>query len=291
MCLTSKRTPTNNLVVRLEERSRVFWVVLSLVLILGIGFFDYKTGYELSFSLLYLLPISLTTWFAGRSIGIVASVIGACIWFAADLFSGHPYSHPAMAYWNSLIRFGIFLIVTLLLAALRKAHDQEKVLARIDDLTGAVNSRFFYELVQIEMDRFQRNNRPFTVAYIDLDNFKSINDRFGHNMGDKVLRTTVRQAKNQLRKIDIVGRLGGDEFVLLLPETDQAAARAAVYKIQISLLDAMRRNQWAVTFSIGVLTCIQIPQSIDELLTQADHLMYLVKKQGKNSISFSVYKG
>ena len=240
----------------------------------------------------YLFPISLVTWFGGIRIGVATSVASDLSWFIADAISGHPYSHPAIPYWNTAIRFSVFLIVAMLMFALRKAYENEKGLARIDNLTGAANARFFSELVQMEISRSQRNKQPFTIAYVDLDNFKSINDHFGHSMGDKVLCTIAKQAKRHLRKVDVVARLGGDEFAFLLPETDQAEAQVAISKIQNHLLDEMRRNNWPVTFSIGVLTCINMSQkTTDELIRQADDLMYSVKNNGKNSICYSVYVG
>jgi len=242
--------------------------------------------------LFYLLPISLVTWFTRRRrLGVLASITSALVWFIADITSGNPYSHPAICLWNTLIRFSFFIIVTLLLSALRKTHEVEKEFARIDTLTGAINARFFSELVQMEIDRSQRYKHAFTIAYVDLDNFKTVNDNLGHSMGDKVLQTIVKYVKGQLRKIDVVGRLGGDEFAFLLPETDQAAAQVAISKIQIGLLDEMHRNNWPVTFSIGVLTYINLPQTSDELIKKADDLMYSVKNNGKNSIIYSVYSG
>ena len=181
--------------------------------------------------------------------------------------------------------------MVLLLSALKKAHRHEKKLARIDNLTGAINSRFFYELMQKEIDRSQRNLQPLTVVYVDLDNFKFVNDNFGHSVGNQVLIAVVEQAKSHLRKVDVIARLGGDEFVFLLPETDQIAAHAAILKLQVCLLDEMRSNNWPVTFSIGVLTCLEPPQTIDELIRQADDLMYSVKDNGKNSCNYSIYTG
>lgn len=278
--------------IHFKEKSQPFWAIAGLVLVVGVGVVDVLTGYELAFSLFYLFPIALVTWFGGIKIGVATAVISDIGWFAADAVTGHPYSYPAIPYWNAGIRFSVFLIVALLIAALRKAYENEKELARIDNLTGAVNTLFFYELVQMEIARSQRNKQPFTIAYVDLDNFKSVNDNFGHNMGDEVLCTTVQQAKLQLRKIDAVARLGGDEFASLLPETDKAEAQVAISKIQIRLLDEMRKNSWPVTFSIGVLTCIDMPQkTTDELIRRADDLMYSVKNSGKNSIRYSVYAG
>jgi diguanylate cyclase (GGDEF)-like protein len=276
-----------NILTPLEKRSRALWAIVGFLLVFLIGLMDILTGYEFAFSLFYLLPISSATWFAGRRLGVTTSVVSAFIWFVSDVITGHPYSHPAIPYWNTAIRFGFFLITTLLLAALKQAHEHEKELARIDKLTGAVNRSFFSELVQMEIDRSQRFGHPFTLAYIDLDNFKAVNDHFGHSSGDKVLYTMVQQAKSQLRRTDVVARLGGDEFAFLLPETDQDAAQIVISKVQNSLLNEMHRNDWPVTFSIGVLTCINAPHTTDELIRQADDLMYSVKNNGKNSIGYS----
>lgn len=276
------------MISRLENRSQPFWAIIGILLVVLVGVLDVLTGYELSFALFYLLPISLITWHAGKRLGVVTSVISAFVWFASDVMSGHPYSHPAIPYWNSAIRFGFFLITSLLMSALKKALEDQEQLARTDNLTGAVNKSFFSELLQTEIDRSQRFGRPFTVAYIDLDDFKMINDRLGHSMGDKVLFTSVKQAKRQLRTTDIIARLGGDEFAFLLPETGQSEARIVISRVHGCLLEEMHRNDWSVTFSIGVLTCIDMPHTAEELIMQADDLMYSVKNSGKNSVRYSI---
>ena len=98
--------------------------------------------------------------------------------------------------------------------------------SRSDPLTGVANSRVFLELLKREIARARRYKRPLTLAYLDLDNFKSVNDILGHAMGDKVLQTVVSTVNANIRVTDVVGRLGGDEFVLLLPETDMQGARS-----------------------------------------------------------------
>jgi diguanylate cyclase (GGDEF)-like protein len=287
--VTRIRVTSMDIITNLEKRSKPFWVMTGIILIAGIGVADFLTGYEIEFSLFCLIPISLLTWFAGRRLGVLASIVSAIVWLAADLASGHPYQNAAIYYWNTGIRLAFFLNVTFLLSALKKAFEREKELAKTDNLTGAVNARFFSELVDLEINRTLRYRHPLTVVYLDLDNFKTVNDRFGHTMGNKVLNTIVENARDHLRKTDVVARLGGDEFAFLLPETDQAAAQVIVTKIQSSLLDEMNRNNWPVTFSIGVLTCIvHIPPTSDELIKQADDLMYSVKNNGKNGIGYSV---
>jgi diguanylate cyclase (GGDEF)-like protein len=279
-----------NIVTTLEKQSKLFWIITGFLLVTVVGLLDFLTGYEIGFSLFYLFPIGLLAWFEGKQLGIWAAVLSAIVWLFADIASGQIYSHPAIYFWNSMIRFGIFIIVTLLLSALKKALEHQTELARTDSLTTAFNARFFYELVQFEIDRFQRYGHPFTVVYVDLDNFKIANDMLGHSVGDKILYAVVAYARGQLRKIDMIARLGGDEFALLLPETDQLAAQGALVRLQAALLNEMRRNNWPVTFSMGALTSITMPKTIDELMRQADDLMYQVKNNGRNGISYSVYE-
>ena len=279
------------IIASLEKRSQFFWATAGLALIVAVGIVDFLTGYEIAFSLFYLIPISLVTWFAGRRLGIMAAIASALTWYITDIASGRPYSHTAIHFWNTGVRTSFFFIVMALLLALRKALEHEKELARIDHLTGAVNARFFSYLAQREIDRSRRYKHPLTVVYIDLDHFKTVNDQFGHNTGDKVLRTVANTASSQLRVMDVVARLGGDEFAALLPEADQEDAQVIVSKVQRSLLGEMRKNDWPVTFSIGVLTCTEMPGTVGELIKMADDLMYSVKKNGRNNVSYSIYTG
>ncbi len=275
----------------LEKRSKKFNITLCFVLIGTLFVFNFLIGHEMAFSLFYVFPISLVTWLIGRRAGIVASLVSVCAWIVADVSSGHSYSHIYIPVWNTIVRLSFFIIITFLLSSLKISMEHEKKLARIDYLTGAVNTRFFYELVQMEIDRFQRYERPYTIAYMDLDNFKSVNDRFGHSMGDQVLRIVVSSIRKSLRKTDVLARLGGDEFALLLPETDQESAQVAISNIQGNLLEGIRQNNWLLTVSIGVLTCNSALHTTDELVKIADDLMYSVKNDGKNAIKYSMCSG
>lgn len=274
---------------RLERASWKAIFIAGYAAIIVLGIFDYLTGYELAFSLFYVLPISLITWLLGRSHGIAASVVSAVTWAIADVATGHPYSQSFILLWNTLIRFSFFLIITYLLAALRMAFSREKALARTDSLTGALNSRSFYAIIQMEIDRLERYGNPFTLVFIDLDNFKAVNDQLGHATGDQLLQTVVAYAVNHIRKLDVIARLGGDEFVVLLPQTDLSAAQIATAKLQSGLLEQMHKNAWPVTFSMGVLTCVRLPASPNELLKAADALMYTAKREGKNSVRYATY--
>lgn len=268
-----------------EKLSKSVWVVGGLVLLCGVGILDYLTGPDLSFSLFYIIPIAMLSWVTSNQVGVVISFISAGIWLVVDVLSGENYFHPITYFWNAAIRFGFFL-VTVLLLKIGKDLEIEKGIARTDYLTGAVNSRYFNEIIQMEIDRSNRYRHPLTLFFVDVDDFKSINDQFGHSAGDKVLETVVWAMKKHLRKTDIVARVGGDEFAVLLPETDKDVAKIAVSKMQREILKEMRANHRPVTFSIGVMTFTTPPVSADEAINMADKLMYSVKNNGKNNIAY-----
>ena len=153
-----------------------------------------------------------------------------------------------------------------------------------------MNTRSFHDTAQRELDRSIRYKHPFTVAFIDIDNFKVINDTFGHIFGDMVLRAIVQNIHRNLRKTDTIARVGGDEFAILLPELDADTARVAISKMQNKLMEEMLKNKWPVTFSIGVIT-LNSPTdlSVDNILGIADKMMYSVKNYGKNDIKYATY--
>jgi predicted signal transduction protein with EAL and GGDEF domain len=146
-----------------------------------VGVADLLTGHELALSVFYVIPVALVTWSAGLGLGIATSVISSGIWVTAEIADGQ-YSSPFMLVWNALIRLAFFLIITYLLAALRKAMRRLEESSYVDNLTGAANSAFFYDSLGKELDRLGRYGRPLTLAYMDLDGFKSVNDEFGHRM-------------------------------------------------------------------------------------------------------------
>jgi diguanylate cyclase (GGDEF)-like protein len=277
------------IIQQFEKWNKTTWLPLGLGLIFGIGIVDFITGYELAFSLFYLLPICAVVWFLGKRFGVLFSVLASIVWFFADYFSGHQYTDQITYIWNTAIRFAFFVIVTTLLSSLKEALEREKALSRIDRLTGAMNGEYFYEIIRAELDRFIRYQHPFTLVYIDLDNFKKVNDQYGHSTGDALLRKVIATIKDKTRKTDIVARMGGDEFAILLLETDSLTAQLIIPRIQQHLLNEMAKSQWSVTFSIGAITFTAAPKSTREIFKLADDQMYTVKQAGKNAVSYSVY--
>lgn len=193
----------------LNTRDRTFHIITGFLAILAIGLVDFFTGYELGFSLFYLAPIVLLSWYTTPLIAMGGCGTCALAWVIADIGAGHQYSGVFIPYWNTVIRLGIFIVVAMTFMAFRRSIEREKQLSRIDFLTGAISSRFFREMLAAEVERSVRYDREFTIAYIDLDDFKAVNDNFGHDAGDWLLRQFVQIAKANLRKTDLVARLGG----------------------------------------------------------------------------------
>lgn len=270
-----------------KKQSLLTSLVVSLLLILLIGILDYTTGYEFGISLFYLIPVSISLWFAGNLAGGIISVLSALVWLMADVSAGKTHVYMAVNYWNAFIRLGFFLTVILILSSLKRSLEREKELARTDNLTGAVNSRIFMSTLKMEIARTHRSRAPFTLSYIDIDHFKTINDRLGHSTGDAALKTVAAIMRNNLRETDVLGRLGGDEFAILFPGLGSDDAQVAIPKIRSQLLDEMKKYDWPVTFSIGVLTINRARHSVEDYIKKADDLMYTVKKQGKNSIRYA----
>ncbi len=274
----------------LESRSKLFLIILGLLFVIFQGAVDYLSG-DFSLLIFDLIPIFMVTWFAGKLPGILISLASATSWFIIDVITTPGHSHPLVHYWNLGVKIIFFMTIVYVLLELKKALFHEKELARVDYLTGALNVRAFAEFSQREMDLSRRHKRPFTLAYIDLDNFKMINDRFGHNLGDKLLHLAVETIKGSLRTTDVVARLGGDEFAIFLPETGYESAGVVVNRIKDTLTDVMRQNGWPVTFSIGVATYLDPIDSVDGMIRKADGLMYSAKNCGKNTIKYEVLGG
>jgi diguanylate cyclase (GGDEF)-like protein len=262
--------------------------IFCLMAALFIGVFRFLTGPEFALSLFYLLPIAVATWYAGRWVGIMVSLASATSWLIADLNMLPSFSGIWIPCLNETFRLSVFLIITLTLAKLKITMDNYKALGRTDPLTEVLNRRAFYDLAEMELNKARRYQKPLSVLYVDVDNFKQINDRLGHHAGDALLCSTAKTIKSNIRAIDIIARFGGDEFVVLLAETGPESIALVARKIRGKLLQLMQNKNWPVTFSIGAVTFENPPCSVDELIDAADSQMYFAKNSGKNRIHYKI---
>lgn len=262
-------------------------VLAGVPLVLMISLLDHWSKHQLSLALLYPVPVALAAWRGGFPCGVLVALTATVSWQAADLYSGAEWS-PIICLWNGIVRFGVFTMTSSLLARLRLSLLHEKALARTDSLTGAANGRTFYETVCLEVERSLRTSGPLTLAYLDLDNFKQLNDHYGHAAGDRALRQISQTIRENVRSGDLLARLGGDELALLLPDTDANQAQAILNRVRGLVARIMEAEGWPVTLSIGAATFPQPPRDVDLLVRHTDSLMYRAKHGGKNRIEHEV---
>ncbi len=262
------------------------WTVVALCAIVVVGVIDYSTGPEITFSVFYLVPVAVAAWLSGIAMALAASALAAATWLLAEVTSSRATSSAFVYAWNFGARLLFLLLVAVLIAEMREMLVRERTLSRTDPVTALPNARAFRELADAEIARAARYGDPLSVAFIDIDDFKRINDTWGHAAGDRLLACIGRAIRSHVRASDVVARYGGDEYVLLLPVTDEHAARIVVAK----LADEARRACAAhgdVTLSIGVVSCGAQRLSVDFLLERADALMYEVKAAGKNGARYT----
>lgn len=275
--------PLNHLLSKLSH-VQILSIALACVAIVGIP--DYLFGFEISLSIFYLWPVGLATWYAGLYFGVAIAMISAVAGVAADVSEGHFVFHPAIMSWNGLLHLAFMLVVVYLLNKLHAHIENEKQLARLDPVTGIFNRRAFHEHLQHHLDLAEREASSIALAYVDLDDFKQVNDLCGHEEGDRVLRLIASTLTESVRRTDVVARLGGDEFALLIVDADRNKAEHVITKIRQSLAQVFAHEQTAITSSIGcAIFHVPLPD-VRSAVSAADALMYQVKSQSKNAVVF-----
>ncbi len=192
---------------------------------------------------------------------------------------------------GSLMIEGVLTTLVNVIGSIRAIYNYTKELehhASRDPLTGLFNQRMFWDLAANEMHRARRHNHPFSLLVLDLDNFKMVNDRYGHIFGDTFLQMLAGKIELFLREGDILTRYGGDEFAVILPETDREEAYAAAVRVLESLkaitLESPDGSQIKATASIGLAVYPDHAEELNALFMIADNMMYKAKKEGKNKI-------
>jgi diguanylate cyclase (GGDEF)-like protein len=256
-------------------------VVVAGCLFALVAWVDLVTGEQLSVSIFYTGPVFLLTWFVSRRAGVAGAFV--CAGARLTLALGADRSVPKLiAIWNTDVELGLFLLCAFAFGTMKNALDREQALSQTDQLTGVASRRAFFDRLELEIERSRRDGSTMTLAYVDLDDFKVVNDRLGHAAGDAVLRRTAQQMLYWLRATDFVARIGGDEFVILLPRTDAAAGRRLLTELSSRLLDATEVE--VVSLSVGAICFGPTEEDIDELLGRADAQMYRVKSEGKRGV-------
>ena len=254
-----------------------------ILLTLGVYWVNVLTPPAARLGILYIIPVLLVTWTEGLAWGIVFAVVTTGF-REAIAWVQMPADTPMV--WRVVTGVAYLAVLGVAMAGLQTLRRSQAQLARLvtqDALTNVLNARAFADRLTQELDRNRRYPRPLALMYMDLDNFKVINDTHGHQTGDAVLRLVADSMRSSVRHADVVGRLGGDEFAVLMPETDAALADAAAKRLIAGLRNVFKGTP-NVTASIGVVSCAATDASTDDLLRRADQAMYDAKKSGKDRV-------
>lgn len=263
--------------------------LLILLITAVLGMIDLATGYEYSFSVFYLLPVSIAAWYDQYKITVLTIMLSGMTWLIADIHAGHPYSNTFIPFWNAFVRLGFFSIVAFLLIHVRKNWQEMKNLAMKDQLTSLDNSRALDIEYRILRKLNFRKQSLFAVGIIDLDGFKAVNDTHGHHRGDEVLLQFSQVLKKSCRSSDIVARLGGDEFAIILLDIDETQAYLCDHHLRTLFAESGLNQKYGVDFSMGLAILSELPENLEDATKTADQLMYQSKSLGKSQTTIQSF--
>ena len=288
VCLSLSRHPKNLLVVLL-----LFAMEVIAHAVVAVNAFGWDSGYH------YYILIFVPFIFANEGgtfflrfviIGVLCSAYMLIHHSVQGVEPGIPVSAELLNFMFYSNVMGVFTAIAYL-ASMHRIHvldveSELKQIANTDVLTGLKNRRYLLELADIERNRCDRNKTKLSLAVLDIDDFKIINDEFGHNAGDAVLLQVASLIKNSVRKQDYVARWGGEEFLLLLPDTDKKGALklADSIRCQIAALPIVTEDKnISVSVSIG-LSEFAPNEVFDSAFVRADNALYSAKGSGKNKV-------
>jgi len=275
--------------IKISYAGRVLLISTEVFLISFLGyesgnFMSFEMGKYISLDVLYCLPIiqtaHLTAIHATRrhdtQISTLVGMAVALVWSATEMAIIWPDFPMVVFVLNTFTRSVAFTVIGRVVIKLWR----EREYAHKDLLTGLATRLELLERLQIEQNRSERTGSPYSVLFIDIDRFKSMNDLFGHQVGDEALVVLANILKESSRRADVSARLGGDEFVLLLPDTDQQSCNIMIKRIEASTRQTFEERLWPISVSIGQATKIgKDNKGAEGLIQSADENMYEEKKR------------
>ncbi len=242
---------------------------------------DVKVGAGWSLGLFYSLPIAFIAWRLGAKAGLVAAVAAALGWHLMVKTTGVP---PLDTLPGTVTRTVSYGLVALLVAEMRALFEHERGLARHDGLTGALVGRSFRDVLETEVAAARSAGRSLALAYVDLDDFKQVNDRAGHCVGDEMLCLFAKAARGALGPLDHLARIGGDEFVILfVGHSGQERRIIEAFHREVSAQLARARHPLTCTLG-AIIVNAGVASEAGDLVRRADAAMFEAKRAGKGRI-------
>jgi diguanylate cyclase (GGDEF)-like protein len=262
----------------------MFWRFLLVVVEVAlITYLDYQlAGTYYSLDVFYCLPVIQAARLGAirtmrrtdTQTSTLVGVISAVAWSVAEAAIVWP-TYPLAAFaMNIFTRSVTFTVLGRVVTKLWK----EREYSRKDTLTNLANRLEFTERFETEQLRSERSGSPYSLLFIDIDQFKTLNDSLGHHVGDQALKAVSLILRNNSRNVDTVARIGGDEFVLLFPETDEYICGILLDRIKSVSEKKFKAEGWSISLSIGHVTVTGRTKTVEEALHEADENMYTMKR-------------
>lgn len=267
--------------ISITRLGRLRLMLAALLLTALIGTLDYMTGVRLRLFPLYFVPVAMVAVGCSRREAVIGALLATCTWGLAN----HGTDQANWIHGVNLVSQAVaFSVIALLVNGLKSQAAYQEGLALTDPLTGLANARAFRAAAALELERQRRGGHLLTLAYLDIDDFKQVNEQLGHVGADELLGAVGRAMRDCVRATDLLARVGGDEFALLLPHTDDASARFVLNRIQRRVAASATDAVPSLTFSIGGVVFPAAPPDVDAMLSESDALMYEAKAKGKNLV-------
>lgn len=231
-----------------------------------------------------IATLAMSAWFCTPRMAIITSILAVLAWSWMEITT------PDWTQWlpGHLARLIVALGLVVWISRLRRELISARQLARVDSLTGLPNRQALIEAIEAELSRAKRFTRSFSIALMDCDGFKEINDLRGHLIGDDVLRRYGQVLQRQTRRFDCAGRWGGDEFLIVLPEINQDDAKLFAERLRAALRHEIERDYPTLTCSLGVVTFPGAAANWEDCVRQADEAMYTAKRLGRDQTRFEL---
>jgi diguanylate cyclase (GGDEF)-like protein len=276
---------------RLRRLPDLLIFAIGMAVVAGIAAFKMTAGHDVPVADFFLIPVAAVGWLVRRRFyAYFAAVLTAAVTVVIAVV-GQAQAPMAAALAGAGVRFVLYLVVLALLGAIRTMQVARETEARTDHLTGAVNARAFGEAAAVELERSLRYDRPLSLLYLDVDDFKAVNDTFGHASGDAVLAQFSHVLRCTVRTNDLVARLGGDEFAVLMPEANRFAAVAVARRVRDELGRVTIPDGRSIRVSMGIASYLRPPSTVDAMIHDADTLMYSAKEHGRDRIESAEFDG
>ncbi|MES9866026.1 MAG: GGDEF domain-containing protein [Candidatus Thiodiazotropha sp. LLP2] len=300
------------LIIRRAHLAPAFYVIpVFLMLIVSLLLIDDRASRLIIASFILSYQIALMLWVLlrkgsvfvgrGRMIMALACVVGMStmayrglsLWFGWHEVTPFQSRDTLTTLFYMINYLGMFFLAFgYVLTTVEQIAEQNRCMALVDPLTGLSNRRALFEVMDKLFSKAEADGQPLSLMIIDVDLFKLVNDRHGHQVGDMVLKHVATTIRERLRKDDIVGRIGGEEFLVVLPETPKDGAKPLAEELRLSMASKSLVNngqEIGVTISIGLYCseCLGSSQTPDSVIASADKALYQAKNKGRNRVEIN----